>query len=58
VEGGTYRVEASNDLGIWNNQATDVSAQGVTTQLTTNQNGPAEFYRVSRTGLSSYDPAK
>jgi hypothetical protein len=58
IEGGTYRVEASNDLTIWNDKATNVSAQGITTQVTTNQNGAVEFFRVSRTDLSSYDPAK
>ncbi len=58
VEGGTYRVEASNDLSSWNDKATSIPAQGVTTQLWTNQNAAAEYYRVSRTSLSSYDPAK
>ena len=58
IEGGTYRVEASNDLSTWNNKATNVLAQGVTTQLTTNQNGAAEFFRVSRTGVANYDPAR
>jgi hypothetical protein len=58
IEGGSYRVEASNDLSVWNNKATNIPAQGVVTQLTTNANGSAEFYRVSRTGLATYDPAK
>ena len=58
IEGGTYQIEASNDLTIWNDKATNVAAQGVTTQVTANQNGAVEFFRVIRTGLSSYDPAK
>ncbi len=58
IEGGTYRVESSNDLTIWNNRASNLVAQGVITQLTTNQNGATEFFRVSRTGVSNYDPAK
>jgi hypothetical protein len=58
IEGGTYRVDASNDLTSWNSRAANVPAQGVVTQLGTNVTAPAEFYRVSRTGLANYDPAK
>ena len=58
VEGGTYKVEASNDLSTWNDKATNIPAQGVTTQLTADQNAAAEFFRVNRTGLATYDPAK
>jgi len=58
IEGGSYRVDASNDLQTWNSRVANVPAQGVVTQLTTNVAAPAEFFRVSRTGLANYDPAK
>jgi hypothetical protein len=58
IEGGIYQLESSNDLTVWNNKATNVLAQGITTQVTTNQNGAAEFFRVNRTGIASYDSPK
>ena len=58
VEGGTYQLEASNDLSVWNTKASNIVSQGITTGVTTNQNGDAEFFRVSRSGLANYDPAK
>lgn len=58
IEGGTYRLDASNDLSTWNTKAQDILAQGASTQITTNKVADAEFYRVSLTGLSSYDPAR
>ena len=59
VEGGTYRIESKTDLAnAWNNKASNIIAQGITAQITTNINGGIEFYRADRTGLANYDPVK
>jgi len=62
VEGGTYILEASNDLitNSWSTIAT-VSAATNATLTATNETGAAfgnlkRFYRVQRTALAPYDP--
>lgn len=60
VEGGTYKVEASDDLAAW---ATLTSTQAATSASTTTsyvESGaasahPKRFYRLTRTALASYD---
>lgn len=56
VDGGSYRVDSSNDLVGWTNKAVNIPSQGLTTQITTNQDGNSGLYRVALTGLASYDP--
>lgn len=55
TEGGTYRVESTADFSAWTTNATNVSAtrnQGTSTNTT---NAERRFYRVTRTGLATYD---
>jgi arylsulfatase A-like enzyme len=59
VEGGTYRVDASNDLAAWNTVAPSVTATG-DNQVGIVESGaatsfPKRFYRVERTALATYD---
>lgn len=54
VEGGSYLVESSPDLSVWNSKA-NVTASGVRTQTNLNTAGP-EFYRVTRSSIATYDP--
>ncbi len=58
AEGGTYSVESSNDLSGWTNRASNIVAQGISTQLSTNRTGSNEFFRINRTALGTYSPAK
>jgi hypothetical protein len=56
TEGGTYRVEASTNLTAWTTNAIGVAAvqnKGTTTTAKTSGN---QFFRVTRTGLATYDP--
>jgi hypothetical protein len=56
VDGGTYQLESSTDLNSWNTNVTGVASQGINTQTNLNSGAAAEFYRVARTGLATYDP--
>lgn len=62
VEGGTYKVEASNGLtGTWTtlNGAKPADANATETKATESGaalTSPKRFYRVNRTGLNTYDP--
>ena len=58
VEGGTYQVEASTNVSNWDLKGTNVIGQGVNTQFTTSRLAPMEVYRVQRSGVANYDPAK
>ena len=54
TEGGTYRVEASANLISWTTNASGVAAnlnRGTNTATATTNS----FFRVTRTGLASYD---
>jgi hypothetical protein len=60
IEGGTYRVEAENNLSgsNWvaiNTNTVSGSAIGSATELNGGTNA-CRFYRVARTALASYDP--
>lgn len=60
IEGGTYRVEAENDLSVsnWVGMATNTvsgSANGAATE-TNGALSTVRFYRVARTSLAGYDP--
>jgi len=64
LEGGTYKVEASTNLSIWTTIASGVpSASNATLTAATETgavlpaNNTRRFYRVSRIGLATYDPA-
>lgn len=64
VEGGTYQVEASNNLSTWTPVATGVSAASNSTQTSFTENAAAlpanntkRFYKVTRTATAAYDPA-
>jgi hypothetical protein len=56
VDGGTYQVESSTNLSNWNTNVMAVASQGINTQTNFNSAAGAEFYRVARTALASYDP--
>lgn len=62
VEGGTYRLEATDNLtGAWTslNAAKLADPNSIRTMVTENGAAltwPKRFYRVTRTGLASYDP--
>ncbi len=64
VEGGTYQVEASNNLSTWTPVATGISAASNSTQTSFTENAAAlpanntkRFYKVTRTTTAAYDPA-
>ena len=60
IEGGTYRVEAENDLSVsnWAGIATNtLSGSATGTSIETNGAvNSARYYRVARTALAAYDP--
>jgi hypothetical protein len=59
VEGGTYRIESTTNLAIgWSSKASNIVAQGVSAQVTTNRTGNLEFYRAACTGFATYNPVK
>jgi YHYH protein len=60
VEGGTYKVEAVNDLaGTWGDLQTGVASGGIQTSVVesaASQAGATQrFYRMSRTALAAFD---
>lgn len=55
TEGGTYRVEASGDLSTWTTNATGVAAVFNQGSATTSAASTNQFFRVTRTGLATYD---
>jgi len=58
VEGGTYQLERSPDLGAWTEEGSEFTAQSIT-QTTSDRPDPAteptRFYRLQRTGIATYD---
>lgn len=61
VEGGTYKVEASNNLQNWTTLNASVQGAANTTQTSITENGatianPKRFYRATRTATATYDP--
>ena len=60
IEGGTYRVEAENNLSVlnWGSIATNTVSGGATGSTTETNGGinSMRFYRIARTALASYDP--
>lgn len=64
LEGGSYKVEASTNLSTWTTIASSVPAASNATQTSASETGAAlpanhakRFYRVSRTGVATFDPA-
>ncbi len=62
VEGGTYKLEASNDLKSWSTLSAALPAAANAAQTAATETGgatgkPRRFYRVTRTGTATYDPA-
>ena len=60
VEGGTYKVEASNNVTNWSTLSSTQSAAANATSTSFTENGgttgnAARFYRVIRTALATYD---
>ena len=58
VEGGTYQVQASNDLATWATVNPAVTATGNTASLTESgvaNSNLSRFYKFTRTGLATYD---
>jgi YHYH protein len=60
VEGGTYKVEASQDLGTWTTlsttqTATENSTDTAYTEASAAASHSKRFYRVARTTTASYD---
>jgi hypothetical protein len=60
VEGGTYKVEASNNLQSWTTINAAKAADANSTKTVHKEPGAAlssskRFYRVTRTGLGTYD---
>lgn len=56
TEGGTYRVEASGNLSTWATNASGVAAVLNRGTVTTPATSTNQFFRVTRTGLVTYDP--
>ena len=64
LEGGSYQIEASSNLTSWSTIAPSWSAASNATQTSAIETGAAlpanntrRFYRVSRTGVATFDPA-
>ncbi len=66
VEGGTYKVEASDTLSSWSTLSTTVPGAANSPQTSFIESAAAppgvgnhtrRFYRVTRTGTAAYDPA-
>lgn len=55
VEGGTYQVDSSTNLTRWTTNTTGIEAVGNLGTLTHSALAPAEFFRVSRTALATFD---
>lgn len=59
VEGGTYKVEATENLTLWTPLATNLIASGGTAasykELAAGIANTRRFYRATRTGLAAYD---
>ena len=55
AEGGTYKVEGSNDLSNWSTTAAAVSAAKSRGTNSAPVTGDVQTFRVTRTGLASYD---
>jgi hypothetical protein len=55
VDGGTYQVESTANLGGWTTNITGVTSQGISTQTNLNSSGTMGCFRVARTALASYD---
>jgi hypothetical protein len=58
VEGGTYLVEASDDLTVWPDLTPTVTAAddlASVVELGAKNSHPKRFYRVSKTALASFD---
>ena len=61
VDGGTYKVEASSNLQSWTTLNPAIpAAPGTTstpfTESISTQTHPKRFYKVTRTGLATFDP--
>ena len=58
VEGGSYQLESSSDLGNWTEEGEEFTAQSISSSLAP-AGVPAfqstRFYRLRRTGLADYD---
>ena len=62
LEGGTYAIEATNDLsGNWTTINSTITGAAQSTSTNFTENGTAtdskRFYRVKRTATATYDPA-
>lgn len=57
VEGGTYQVDDSTNLTTWSARADRIIPVLDSASVALDRIADAEFYRVSRTGLASYDPS-
>ncbi|MBJ06575.1 MAG: hypothetical protein CMO40_05570 [Verrucomicrobiaceae bacterium] len=58
VEGGSYQLESSPDLGSWTEEGTEFTAQSQSSSVTPTgipAFDSARFYRLRRTGLAGYD---
>ena len=58
VEGGTYLVEASNDLVTWPDLTPTITAAddlATAVEVGAKNSNPKRFYRVSKTSLASFD---
>ena len=58
VEGGSYQLESSSDLGNWVEEGEAFTAQSTNSSLTpvgAPVASPSRFYRLRRTGLADYD---
>ncbi len=57
VEGGTYKVDASNDLTSWTTLAAAkaATANSSTTEILENTAATRRFYKIARASLAAYD---
>ena len=56
TEGGTYRVETSGNLATWTTNASGVAAELNRGTVATPATATNQCFRVTRTGLATYDP--
>lgn len=55
VEGGTYKIEASNNLNSWTNVVQGITATSNKVQTSFAANGSNQFYKAVMTNVADYD---
>ncbi len=55
VEGGSYQLESSSDLGTWTEEGVEFTAESTARSTADSSGKSTNFYRLRRTGIADYD---